>query len=201
LLDLQNLLFDCNLYFPLCLVSAPKLRIYINSCIKTIQLYYEVDFVINAALNSDWVRISLCVSLGSHRYGTLEGNLAYVPVMDPGFGSWHPEYDHLLSEIFLGNFWKISNLFQNGTRNIKKNPLISWDWIWKGRLCMDCVYLICRHDAARCETPCDWLYSVHRKIVFTDAMHLPGFCDLPNLLRVFWYCDSYCSCGLKKIIL
>jgi hypothetical protein len=24
-----------------------------NSCIKTIQLYYEVDFVINAALNSD----------------------------------------------------------------------------------------------------------------------------------------------------
>jgi hypothetical protein len=31
--------------------------------------------------------ISLCVSLGSHRYGTLEGNLAYVPVMDPGFGS------------------------------------------------------------------------------------------------------------------
>jgi hypothetical protein len=25
--------------------------------------------------------------LGSHRYGTLEGNLAYVPVMDPGFGS------------------------------------------------------------------------------------------------------------------
>jgi hypothetical protein len=40
-------------------------------------------------LNSDWVRISLCVSLGSHRYGTLEGNLAYVPVMNPGFGSWH----------------------------------------------------------------------------------------------------------------
>jgi hypothetical protein len=29
----------------------------------------------------------LCVSLGSHRYGTLERNLAYVPVMDPGFGS------------------------------------------------------------------------------------------------------------------
>jgi hypothetical protein len=29
----------------------------------------------------------LCVSLGSHRYGTLKGNLAYVPVMDPGFGS------------------------------------------------------------------------------------------------------------------
>jgi hypothetical protein len=25
--------------------------------------------------------------LGSHRYGTLEGNLAYVPVMNPGFGS------------------------------------------------------------------------------------------------------------------
>jgi hypothetical protein len=25
--------------------------------------------------------------LGSHRYGTLEGNLTYVPVMDPGFGS------------------------------------------------------------------------------------------------------------------
>jgi hypothetical protein len=25
--------------------------------------------------------------LGSHRYGTLEGNLAYVSVMDPGFGS------------------------------------------------------------------------------------------------------------------
>jgi hypothetical protein len=62
---------------------------YINSCIKTIQLYYEVDFVINAALNSDWVRISLYVSLGSHRYGTLEGNLAYMPVMDPRFGSWH----------------------------------------------------------------------------------------------------------------
>jgi hypothetical protein len=62
---------------------------YINSCIKTIQLYYEVDFVINAALNSDWVMISLYVSLGSHRHGTLEGNLAYVPVIDPGFGSWH----------------------------------------------------------------------------------------------------------------
>jgi len=31
--------------------------------------------------------MSLYVSLGSHRYGTLEGNLAYVPVMDPGFGS------------------------------------------------------------------------------------------------------------------
>jgi hypothetical protein len=74
----------------------------------------------------------------------------------------------------------MSNLFQNGTRNIKKNPLISWDWIWKGRLCMDCVYLICRHDAARC----DWLYSVHRKIVFTDAMHLPGFCDVSNLLSI-----------------
>jgi hypothetical protein len=29
----------------------------------------------------------LCVSLDLHRYGTLEGNLAYVPVMDPGFGS------------------------------------------------------------------------------------------------------------------
>jgi hypothetical protein len=25
--------------------------------------------------------------LGSHRYGTLEGNLACVPVMDPEFGS------------------------------------------------------------------------------------------------------------------
>jgi hypothetical protein len=24
--------------------------------------------------------------LGSHRYGTLEGNLVYVPVMDPRFG-------------------------------------------------------------------------------------------------------------------
>jgi len=71
--------------FPLCLVSAPKLWIYMNSCIKTIQLYYEVDFVINVALNSDWVRISL----GSYRYGILEGNLAYVPVMDPEFGSWH----------------------------------------------------------------------------------------------------------------
>jgi hypothetical protein len=31
--------------------------------------------------------ISLYVSLGSHRYGTLEGNLVYVPVMDPGIGS------------------------------------------------------------------------------------------------------------------
>jgi hypothetical protein len=82
-------------HFPLCLVSAPKLWTYINSCIKTIQLYYEVDFVINAALNSDWVRISLCVRLGSHRYGTLEGNLAYVPVMDPGFGSWHVLYRKL----------------------------------------------------------------------------------------------------------
>ena len=71
---------------------------YINSCIKTIQLYYKVDFVINAALNSDWVRISLCVSLGSHRYGTLEGNLAYVPVMDPEFGSWHFSL-HLLSHF------------------------------------------------------------------------------------------------------
>ena len=50
-------------HFSLCLVSAPKLWTYINSCIKTIQLYYEVDFVINAALNSDWVRISLCVRL------------------------------------------------------------------------------------------------------------------------------------------
>jgi hypothetical protein len=81
--------FGCKLYlFSLCLVSAPKLWIYMNSCIKTSQLYYEVDFVVNAALNSDWVRISLCVSLGSHRYGTLEGNFAYVPVMDPGFGSW-----------------------------------------------------------------------------------------------------------------
>ena len=29
-------------YFPLCLVSAPKLRIYINSCIKTIQLYMKL---------------------------------------------------------------------------------------------------------------------------------------------------------------
>ena len=29
----------------------------------------------------------LYVSLGSHRFGTLEGNLAYVSVMDPGFGS------------------------------------------------------------------------------------------------------------------
>jgi hypothetical protein len=88
LLDLQNLLLVVLCTFPLCLVNAPKLWTYINSCIKTIQLYYEVDFVVNAALNSDWVRISLFVSLGSHRYGTLEGNLAYVPVMDPGFGSW-----------------------------------------------------------------------------------------------------------------
>jgi hypothetical protein len=31
--------------------------------------------------------ISLYVSLDSHRYGTLEGNLVYVPVMDPGIGS------------------------------------------------------------------------------------------------------------------
>ena len=63
-----------------------------NSCIKTIKLYYEIDFVVNAALNSDWVRISLCVSLGSHRYEILEGNLAYVLVMDPGFGLWQSEY-------------------------------------------------------------------------------------------------------------
>jgi hypothetical protein len=74
---------------------------YINSCIKTIQLYYEVDFVINAALNSDWVCISLYVSLGSHRYGTLEGNLAYVPVMDPGIGSW--QLDHQDSDILSKN--------------------------------------------------------------------------------------------------
>jgi len=82
--------FGCKLYlFPLCIVSAPKLWIYMNSCIKTIELYYEVDFVVNAALNSDWVRISLCVSLGLHRYETLKRNLVYVPVMGPGFGSWH----------------------------------------------------------------------------------------------------------------
>jgi hypothetical protein len=80
--------FGCNLYLPFCLVSAPKLWNCMNSCIKTIQLYYEVNFVIKIALNSDWVRRSLYVSLGSHKYGTLEGNLVYVPVMDPGFGSW-----------------------------------------------------------------------------------------------------------------
>ena len=39
-------------------------------------------------MNSDWVKRSLYVSLGSHRYGTLKGNLAYVPVMDSEFGSW-----------------------------------------------------------------------------------------------------------------
>ena len=75
--------------FHLCQVSAPKLWNYINTCIKTIELYYEVSFVVSAALNSNWVRRSLYVSLGSHRYETLEGNLVYVPVMDPGIRSWH----------------------------------------------------------------------------------------------------------------
>ena len=31
--------------------------------------------------------ISLYVNLGSHRYGTLEVNLAYMLIMDPGIGS------------------------------------------------------------------------------------------------------------------
>jgi hypothetical protein len=85
----------------LCLVSAPKLWNYINSCIKTIQLYYEVNFVINVVLNSDWVSRSLYVSLGSHRYGTLEGNLAYVSVMDSGFGLWHERPVAFLYEAFI----------------------------------------------------------------------------------------------------
>jgi hypothetical protein len=74
-----------------------------NSCIKTIQLYYEISFVINVALNSDWVRRSLYVSLGSHRYGTLKGNLAYVPVMDPGFGSWH-SHKSLINDSSVANY-------------------------------------------------------------------------------------------------
>ena len=43
----------------------------------------------------------LYVSLGSHRLGTLEGNLAYVPVMDLGFGSWQHVYS------ILQNFWQV----------------------------------------------------------------------------------------------
>jgi hypothetical protein len=80
--------------FPLCLVSAPQLWIYINFCIKTIKLYYEVNFVISTALNSDWViwMISLYVSLGSYRYGTSERNIIYVLIMNPGIGSWHFDF-------------------------------------------------------------------------------------------------------------
>jgi hypothetical protein len=102
---------------------------YINSCIKTIQLYYEVDFVINVALNSDWVRISLCVSLGSHRYGTLEGNLVYVPVMDPGFGSWqyrwlfYRQFSFCYYKLFHGQFSWIKHLLMAK----KKNTILKKD--------------------------------------------------------------------------
>jgi hypothetical protein len=80
-----------------------------KSCIKTIELYYKVSFVVTAVLNFDWLiwRISLYVSLGSHRYGTLEGNLAYVPVMDPGIGPWHKftgQYYILSLELSVLNY-------------------------------------------------------------------------------------------------
>jgi hypothetical protein len=45
--------------------------------------------------------ISLYVSLGSHRYGTLEGKLAYVPVMDPGFGCDMARVANLLLQTWL----------------------------------------------------------------------------------------------------
>lgn len=88
-------------FFSLCLVSASQLWIYINFCIKTIKLYYEVNFVISIVLNSNWViwRKSLYVSLSSHRYGTLERNLIYVPVMDLGFGSWHFDFVFVFMSI------------------------------------------------------------------------------------------------------
>jgi len=41
--------------FLLCVVSTPKLWIYMNYCIKIIKLYYKVYFVISVALNSNWV--------------------------------------------------------------------------------------------------------------------------------------------------
>ena len=76
--------------FLLCLVSAPQLWIYINFCIKTIKLYYKVNFVISAALNSNWViwMISLYVSLNLYRYKTLEKNVVYVLIMNLKIGSW-----------------------------------------------------------------------------------------------------------------
>jgi len=49
--------------------------------------------------------ISLYISLGSHRYGTLEGNLAYVPVMDPGFGSWQIYPNLSWPEIYISITW------------------------------------------------------------------------------------------------
>ena len=47
--------FFIVIIFPLCLVNAPQLWIYINSYIKIIKLYNEVCFVISVALNSNWV--------------------------------------------------------------------------------------------------------------------------------------------------
>ena len=58
-----------------------------NSCIKTMKLYYEVCLLLMLRTTLIELFKELYVSLGSHRLGTLEGNLAYVPVMDPGFGS------------------------------------------------------------------------------------------------------------------
>jgi hypothetical protein len=44
-------------------------------------------FVLRWTLIEFW-RISLYVSLGSRRHGTLEGNLAYVMIMDSGIELW-----------------------------------------------------------------------------------------------------------------
>jgi hypothetical protein len=55
-----------------------------NSCIKIINLYYEISYVtmLHKTLFCLYRWKSLYVSLGSHRYGNLEGDLTYVPVMD-----------------------------------------------------------------------------------------------------------------------
>ena len=75
--------------FLLCQVSAPKLWIILTLVLK--QSNYVIKLVLLLMLRwtlIEFWRIRLYVSLGSHRYGTLEGNLVYVQVMDLGFGSW-----------------------------------------------------------------------------------------------------------------
>jgi len=83
--------FFCNLYlFFYVLLVLHNYEFVLTLVLRQLN-YYEVNFVVIVALNSDWLiwRISLYVSLSSHRYETLNGNLVYVSVMDPGIESWH----------------------------------------------------------------------------------------------------------------
>jgi hypothetical protein len=74
-------------------------------------LIYIMDFNMYQKLHRTLVYLngrSLYVSLSFYMYGSLEGNLVYMPVMDLRIGSWHSPKRILV----LGWLWVLKLIFR-----------------------------------------------------------------------------------------